>query len=483
MSAFPAFIGGAYRSQSYVSDNEALINWYIEAMESPGATSPASLYPTPGFQAVATFDTSGGRAAAECLGRVFVVFGSGFYEVSASWGVTPWGTLAVDSNPATICTNGDGGGQVFITSGGNGYCFDLDTNVFTQVLTGDATQGGMLYGYFVAFDRVTSTIRISDLFDGLTWDPTQFAQRTIGADPWNAMLVTPYGYIFLPGTKTGEFWYNAGTFPFPFAPDPSGLIEEGIAATFSIRQAAKTPVWLSRNANGGYRVMRATGFTPERISNHALEYALSQYGDVSDALGETYEERGHEFYLLTLPRQRVTWAYDFTTRIWGRRGVWIAEESRYDYWRPVFHCFAFAKHLMVDRSSNVLYWMSDDFGLDVEERPIRRLRRSPAVIAEHQRLTFPEFELLMETGIGTASGASQDQDPHVMLRYSNDFGQTWGSERQAAVGKLGQYWRRVRWLQCGSGRGRVWEVSVSAEVPWRITAAFQKVQGPTDAVA
>lgn len=63
-------------------------------------------------------------------------------------------------------------------------------------------------------------------------------------------------------------------------------------------------------------------------------------------------------------------------------------------------------------------------------------------------------------------------DPQVMLRLSNDGGKTWISEQWRSAGKTGEYWRRVRWNRLGSARRRVFEVSVTDPVPWRLTGAY-----------
>ncbi len=480
MAPYPGFINGTYVSQSPISDQEETINWYVEQMESHGATSKAALYPTPGYQTFATVTTVGGRAMFG-LDRCFGVNGTQFYEIAIDGTVTNRGTVAIDANPATISSNGSGGDQLFITSGGNGYNYDLLTNTLTQITGLVATQGGFLYGYFVAFDATSSTVRLSDLFDGTTWDPTQFFQPTIPQDDWKSMLVTPYGQILLNGKWTGSFYYNAGTFPIPFAPDPSGLIEEGIAAPFSIKQASKSAVWLSTNKNGGYQVMRATGFTPQRISTHAIEFLLSQVNRIDDAIGETYEDQGHAFYLLTLPTAGITLCYDFNEGKWHKRGTWISENNAFTYLRPVFHCFAFNKHLMADRETGKIYQQDISFTMDVDNRPIRRVRRAPAVVNQNLRLFFPKFEVLLESGLGV-NGTGAGSSPTVMMRKSNDGGQTWGNDREISAGKVGQYSTRVMWLNTGSGRKRVFEVSVTDAINnWRLTDAYLRVSGSSEA--
>jgi PKD repeat protein len=65
-------------------------------------------------------------------------------------------------------------------------------------------------------------------------------------------------------------------------------------------------------------------------------------------------------------------------------------------------------------------------------------------------------------------------DPRVMLRISNDAGRTWITEQWRSAGRVGEYDRRVRWNRLGSARRRVFEVSVTDPVPWRVTGAYLK---------
>lgn len=477
---FRSFLDGSYRVQSPITSQTTLMNWFTEIAEAEGAVSKKTLLPTPGVNAYATIvEAAGGRALYDTgSGRTFGVIGSRFVEVTGLSAYTLRGTVAVNTNPATIITNGD---QLFITSGDKGYNYDLATNVLTEVLASGATQGGMLYGYFVAFDKTNGLIQISDLFDGTVWDPTQFQQRTIGASKWLAMLVTSDGQIVLPASKDGERWYNSGAFPFPFAPDPSALFQVGIAATFSIKEMKEGVVWLATGAQGGYTVVVAAGYGPLRISDHGVELALAQMSRVDDAIGDAYEEQGHAFYTLTFPTADKSWTYDFTTKQWHERGTWLSEENRYTYWRPVFHCSSFGKHLMADRETGVIYHMSDAYGLDVDHRVIRRVRRAPAINNEHSRIRYGKFELLLQAGLGTSTGAGVD--PIIMFRMSNDFGQTWGTERQMSIGKMGQYaWRAIQW-RLGQGRGRVFEISTTATTPVRITDAYIHASKSTEGAA
>jgi len=65
-------------------------------------------------------------------------------------------------------------------------------------------------------------------------------------------------------------------------------------------------------------------------------------------------------------------------------------------------------------------------------------------------------------------------DPQMMLRTSNDGGKTWGTERMRSAGKTGEYGKRIRWTRLGSGRRRVFEVSVTDPIQWNLTDAYLK---------
>lgn len=475
MPPYPGFVGGSAIAQSPTASNARTVNWYCERQDEQSE----ALYPTPGVTTLATAVESPGRAHFAQAGREFAVIGPTFYEIDANGTLTSRGTVAIDANPATICSSGDAGGEIFVTSGDNGYIFTLATNGFAQVRTGATTMGDYLDGFFLALDVATSTMFISDLNDGTTWDPTQFAQRSIAADPWVSMKVSDR-YIWLFGSETTEIWYNAGTAPFPFAPHPSGLVATGCAAAFSPEIVGGAIMWLARTSQGNGNVMRASGFAPDDVSTFPFHVVLDTYSadDISGAIGDTYEDLGHVFYLLTFPNQ-MTWAYDASSRAqmppdmrWTERGTWVSEDNAYIAWRPLYHAFAFNQHRMLDRDSGAVYVLDNSVSIDVDDRPLRRLRRPPAIPATDARVFVPTFELLLQAGLGTQSG--QGSNPQVGLRISTNGGETWGSERLRGAGRVGQYTHRTRWTRCGSApAGGAWqpEIVVSDPIPWRLVGA------------
>lgn len=478
MPPYPGFAGGSYVSQSPIAYNARTVNFYCERLELPYGKSQDVLYPSPGVVLLDTVTTPAGRAHFAQDGREFAVIGTQFGSISAAGTFTAIGTVATDANPATISSNGDGGGQILITSGGLLYIYDLNALTFTPIVVSfTATMGAHLDGFFLALDATTSTVYLSDLLDGTTWDPTQFFQRSIQPDPWIAMKVWDR-YLWLFGTETSEVWYDAGTSPIPFQPHPSGLVPYGTAAAFSPEVVGSSIMWLARTVNGSGLVVRASGFTPDVVSTFPLSVAFAGYDDIDDAVGDTYEDLGHSFYVLTFPTSG-TWVYDATTTLnlpqamrWTERGTWISEDTQYVPWRPLYHAFAFGEHRMLDRETGAIYRLSSDELVDVDDRPLRRLRRPPALQADEARLFVNEFTVGLEPGLGTQSG--QGADPQMALRISVDGGKTFGTERTRSAGAAGQYTTRVEWTRCGSAKkGTAWqpEIICSDPIPWRITGA------------
>lgn len=479
-AAFDAFVGGHFRSQSPIADCSTLQNQYIEFAEAAGSKSPGWIYPTPGVVTFGTTVQVGGKrlfSTAASSSRVFGVTGMRLYEVLADGSTVDRGAVAVDANPATICWNGDGGQQLGITAGGNFYVFDLLTNTLTQVvfLNGKATMAGFLSGYFVVFDINTATEYQSDLYDGLVFDPANFFQRNIQADNWVSSFVTSWGQIVIFGTKTRDYYYNAGTFPIPFAPAVSGIQNEGCAAPFSVCEAASKVCWLGTTAQGGYKVYAAGGYEAQPISTKSVEFALSRYTqvEISKATGESYSDQGHDFYLLSVGD--TTWSYDFATNVWHTRRSFVdAASGRLGPWRPRWHCFGFNKHLWQDADTNKIYESDISFPLDVDGLVIQRQRTAPSICFSNQMLDIGEFELKMQVGVGNQNPPGDW--PTILLEISYDGGMTWGRQRAASIGRIGQYGIRVRWQANGSGRDVAFRVTMSDPINnWRIMAAYLEI--------
>lgn len=473
---WPGFCGPTNRSQSVMASPERVVNWYPQRVREANGQIKVALYPTPGLEEFVAAPESPGRGiASQTVGnteRVFAVIGSALYELFADGTKTNRGTVAVDGNPATMTTNGDGGDELFITSGDTGYILTLSTNVLTSAVA-DVTMGGMIDGFFVALDATTSTLKISDLLDGSTWDPLQIAQRSTAPDPWRALLVK-YPRIWLIGEHTGDLWYNAGTAPFPFAPVPNVQIPYGIAAPFTLKPVGSSVLWLSHNQNGDGQVVEALGYAPTVVSTEAEEYAWSQYSRIDDAVAYTYQDQGHEFYVLNFPTAGATWCYDKTEGLWHERGSRDATTGEYTVFGPQYHTHAFNKHLVLHAENGSVYDQNIAFTTDADGDLIRRLRVPPLLTADQKLVFIDRLQVVLEAGLGLTTG--QGIDPQVMLEMSRNGGKTWGNIRSRSAGVQGAYTHRVVWHRCGAGRNPVPRITVTDPIPWRVIDGFVDVR-------
>ncbi len=139
--------------------------------------------------------------------------------------------------------------------------------------------------------------------------------------------------------------------------------------------------------------------------------------------------------------------------------------------------------------SRMPFWVSDPRWLPptpptpayyTEEVFMRRLRRSPHVSAEDTWVFYRRFQIDLDTGIGLDGAECADgANPQVMLRWSDDDGETWSNEQWVSAGRIGEYDARAEWRRLGRGRDRVFEVVVSDPVAWMIVAAYLDLEKGT----
>jgi hypothetical protein len=370
---FDGFVGPSSTLHSVNADAERTINLYLEIPDGGAkAKSQAQLKGTPGLRPfLAAVGGVAGNTLAESPvralwhedGRCFAIAGGKLYELFANQTATSRGSVANDTRPATISSNGrDNGHQLFITSGGLGYIYDLNANTLTQITAPafptPVIQGAYVDGYFIALKANSNRFQLSALLDGLTWSGLDVAQVSESSDLVVSMVVD-HREVWLFGSRTTVPWFNNGNASFPFAPVQGAFIEGGIIAPFSAVKIDNSVFWLDQDARGAGIVRRAHGYTPQRISHHALEESLRGVF-LEDAIGWAYQEAGHTFYVLYVPAHDTHWVYDTATQQWHERALWDAVNAR---WTPDLgrcHCFAFNKHLVGDRQSGAVYEMSLD---------------------------------------------------------------------------------------------------------------------------
>lgn len=482
------FAGGSYQSQSPFTNNERLVNMHCEVQEVPGSKARIVMYPRQGLRNAV--DTALGRSRAIYAenGRMWEVRGTSFIEwydgspMTYSWK----GAVLDDGKQATISSNGI---ELFITAGEAGYLFNLTSGVFGQILSPNfpgASRGAFLDGYFIALKPNSRQVNVSALYDGTTWPADALTVLSQDVDNLVGMIVD-HNQLWLFGNQNSHVYQDDGdpVFPFSSASSPGSQIENGCAAAFSIVQLDNTIFYLGADERGRGIVWRLNGYLPQRISTHAIEFAIQGYDEISDAIAWTYQDQGHLFYVLYFPSadtdsdRPVTWQYDVSTGLWNEMewldvatGIGVAH-------RAATHVFAFNKHLVGDRANGKLYEASID-ALDDDGVSIERIRQFPHISVEQKWIFYQSLQLDMQVGIGL-DGIEPPVDPapdpvnynpKVQLNYSDDAGHSWSNDRLVAAGRLGQYKKRVRWLRLGKSRDRIFRIKMTEAVRVAWIAAY-----------
>lgn len=275
--------------------------------------------------------------------------------------------------------------------------------------------------------------------------------------------------VWLIGERASEIWFNAGGANFAFQRIPGAAPPIGTSAPQSIAQAGDSLMWLGRTLQGENIVIQTQQYSWKRASQHGVEHQISSYPLVADASAYSYEEEGHLFYVLTFPTADKTWAYD-TNSTWHERLSYDTGTGQFHRERP--NCFMNFQNLRLagDFQSGQIHQMSRQYYTDAGA-PIICVRRCPHVWSadDRKRRFAPALQIEFTAGVGLQTG--QGTNPQMMLRWSSDGGQTFGTEHWAGIGRAGQTKYRAMWRRMGTYWDRVYEGQFSDPVKRDIVGA------------
>lgn len=475
-------LGSSYVARSINAADNRCVNLYPEVTPD-GGKNAAFLNRCPGLEFLQTIGTGPIRAlwAHQTNGSDFyVVSGNEVYKLDGMTASPTFLGNVTGTGPVSIADNGT---QLFFACNPDSYIYNEVTNVFQQITDPDfpgAVTVGYLDGYFVFNQPDSQKIWVTSLFDGLSINPLDFASAEGSPDGLVAINVD-HREAWLFGTDSIEVWYDAGLADFPLTRIQGAFNEIGCVAAFSVAKLDNGLFWLGTDARGQGIVYRANGYTGQRVSTHAIEYAIAQYRDISDAIAYTYQQEGHAFYVLTFPTGNATWVYDVATQAWHERAGW--NNGSFTRHRSNCQCNFGGNTIVGDFENGNIYKMSlnvyaDNGGV---QKWLRSWRALPSGQNNLKRTAHHTLQLDCESGTGLADG--QGNDPQAMLRWSDDGGHTWSNEHWSPMGKIGAYYQRVFWRRLGMTlklRDRVYEVSGTDPVKLAITGA-ELILSPTNA--
>jgi len=468
-------LGQSYVARSVNAADSRMVNLFPETIPGEGQTS-GFLNRAPGLRLLLTVGTGPIRGLWSYGGYAYAVSGTQVYKITTAWTATLIGSVS-GTGQVSIADNGR---QMFIACNGPSYIYDNVTNAFAQITDIDfpgAVTVNYIDGYFQFNEPNSQRIWVSEILDGTQIDPLSFASAEGSPDGVVSTMVD-HREVWVFGTNSVEVWYDSGAVDFPLTRIQGAFNELGCAATFSVAKLDNALFWLGADARGRGIVYRANGYSGVRVSTHAVEWQIQNYGNISDAIAYTYQRDGHSFYVLIFPSAGATWVYDVATQAWHERAGW----SDGEFVRHRSNCQVEfnSQNVVGDYQNGNIYAFDLDVYADngAIQKWLRTWRALPPNTNNLHRTAQHSLQLDAETGVGLNDG--QGSSPQVMLRWSDDGGHTWSSEHWASMGKIGAFFYRTFWRRLGMTtklRDRVYEVSGTDPVKISIVGAELVMSG------
>lgn len=404
--------------------------------------------------------------------RVFAV-GAKLWELFSNGTATPLGDLTATVGPIFVAANLN---QLLISSSGKLFVYNFAGGLIPVDMTQLVGPSGLV-GYKDGFFQVqvpgTNVVYISAALDGLDYSTLDAIQVDVFADSVMSMVVD-HNELVLLGKTQSITYFNDGDINNPFVPNLSaGTIEQGCSAPAATIKIDNTLYMLGGDERGELIAYKANGYTPERVSTHAIEAVWQRYQITSDAVAFPMQYQGHHWWVITFPSAEATWVYDVTTQLWHE---WSCKDANGKdiAFLGQGHAFGFKTHLVGGTRSGVVYKMLES-AYDDAGAPLVRIRRAPHISVELQRIPHQLMQVDLEGGLGPMiplqDGSGNSREPVVSLRWSDDGGHAWSNYRDKGIGNQGEFRKRVMWRRLGAPRDRVYELSCSDPVPLRIIDA------------
>jgi hypothetical protein len=504
--------GGQDSAPNFVQDDQMCINFYAEVdpgnsketlglLGCPGlsqlAVAPIDGAGSPGFDATQTvwpmpysgpnlpvrgfWELPGNTDATNgstVNNTALAVIGDTCYLVTATQNGNVWPTLSLTAVGTLLTSTGqvhirdnNAGDTAVIVDGPNGYYYTISTQAFTQITDPNfvgADTVAYIDGWWVFNKPGTQEFYSNGQAYGLTFNALFFALKDGASDNLVAVMENKE-LLWLIGDRTTEIWYNAGGAPggvgatFAFQRIVGTLIQAGCKAKHSVARFGSSGqeglIWFGRSERGENVIILTQGFQDTVVTPPSFGNEVATYPVTDDAIGYTYQEDTHQFYVLTFPTADVTWVYD------GQSGL-MHKRLSYDPYAKKFHrhrsnCFMnfVGMRIVGDYQNGAIYWLTRNVYTDAGW-PLLAKRRAPHIWDKGQRGRVFMQSLQLDFNVGKGNPSGMGSNPVCTLAISRDGGDTFGARTSAPMGKIGEYRTRTMWRKLGWGRDNVVDIEV-----------------------
>lgn len=486
-------LGGAYSSASLIANAQRSVNLYPETNpDTSQAPVNVTHYPRPGLTPLGAPPNPGRGRALYCstLGKLYAVVGRSVYFIDAAFQFNKIGEMTADlSTPVSMADNSTS--MLLVDGSPTGSVVSLSTNVMAPITDPNFLGADRIdfLDYFLILNQPATPNWYATNANSVVFNALSFGTKTAWPDNCIGVIACErVAWVF--GPKKAEVWGNAGLIPFPFQALSGNIVEHGSAAKYSFAKQDVNVYWLSQSPEGALMVMRGTGNVAHRISTHAIEEQFLKYQNPSDAVGATYQIRGHAFYCLHFQADDRTWVFDEATQQWHEEAYFDNNGIQHRT-RDVFMAYAYGRNLSLDWATGQLY-QRDEKNFSDNGNPIVFIRSLPHVIDgdNEDRITLWRVIADMEAGngpgfqvptsqspwsLGFSSGfgpAILIEPPYITLRVSRDRGASFDTVGLQPMGAQGQYNKRPTWNRLGAASDFVLELSWAGPMQSALNGVF-----------
>lgn len=406
------FIGGMYKGRSTTIDSQECVNLYPELSSNNNSKNNVVLIGTPGKKLFLDIEYGIIRGMYTTVdNRCFVVSGNKLYEIFADKNKSYIGKIRTSTGKVSFSENET---QLIIIDGISGWLYYLTNGTepagtFSEILSITYQKGTSVINidrYFIQNVSETGYFICSSLGNGNEWDVLDTASAERSPDKI-ITIGTVNNELWVMGSKSVEVWYNSGAADFPFSRINNAFINIGITAKESLGVINNSIIWLGGNSQGQGIVWLANGYIPKRISNHAIEYLINSFDNISDAYSWVYQQEGHYFYVLNFPSANKTLCYDLSTDMWHERGFYNKKTGLND--KDIAYCQTLFNGInyVSDYRNAKIYELDLDYYYD-DETLIKRVRTGGHIHSDRKRLFFSQFEIDLERGVSLESEAVEE---------------------------------------------------------------------------
>lgn len=425
--------GGDYR-QAYP------VNYYPVVLNT--GISAGYLRQTPG---VKSFGSGVGmyRGSIMFLGQLYMVSASALLRIYANGVVEELGSIPGHGRVSMAKSND----KICIVADGKAFYWSL-SNGLQQITDPDfGTAIDVIYidGYFLFID--TQFIFNSTLADPMEIDPLSFGSAEVEGDP-NIGIVKIRNEPYVCGSETIEIFQNVGGSGFPFQRVPGAMITKGIVGTHAKVEAEDALFFIGAGKGEAPSAYIAAGGQAQSVATEEIDKTIQSYSDMqlSEIACETYSANGQFFIMTHLPNETIV--YD----LYGSRkagvALWHIRKSDGNGYRARGFERAYGKWVVGDAEDARIGVIDDASATEYGDVVFREFS-TPMGFAEGKSFIVHEVKLF-----GIPANTPLGTNPKVSMSKTEN-GRTFGQERWAPSGKIGDYNYMPVWRQVGRASSHV----------------------------